>query len=119
MRSTTMRRVTRGVNGMSLALPGHGRNLVMTALATSLCLAGVSAHAQHKPKKPAAPAAPAQPAGQPAPVDLDADQPLQKQMQQQVQQEQQKQHGSKPAKVVDTSPPATAGQPTDAAAQAK
>ena len=114
-----MRRVTRGVNGMSLALPGHGRNLVMTALATSLCLAGVSAHAQHKPKKPAAPAAPAQPAGQPAPVDLDADQPLQKQMQQQVQQEQQKQHGSKPAKVVDTSPPATAGQPTDAAAQAK
>jgi len=70
-----------------------------------MCLTGTSAEAQGKKKKPAAPTA--QPGGQPAPVDLDADAPT---------------PAAKPgktAKPVDNSPPPQAGQPSDAAAQAK
>src|SRR5580658_3296076 len=90
MRSKTMRRpVARGV--------------LVTALVAALGLTASSADAQRKPKKPAAAA---QPAPSAAPVDLDADAPAPP-------------AGAKPAKVVDNSPPATAGQPTAAASQAK
>jgi hypothetical protein len=74
------------------------RGLWIGALAAAIGLVGSSAHAQHKPRK--------KPMGnQPAPVDLDAD-PGQA-------------RSSKPPRVVDNSPPAQAGQPTPAAAQAK
>jgi len=93
--------------------------LTATALAAAVWLTGASADAQKKPKKPAgaaaAPAA-AAPAGaaQPAPVDLDSE------IKDQVQQQQAAQPKSKPkAAPVDNSPPAVAGQPTEAAAQAK
>ena len=85
------------------------RGVWVTALATVIGLTGASANAQTHKKKPAA----AAPAAAPAPVDMDADSapaaapaaaPA---------------PGKKPAKVVDNSPPATAGQPTEAAAQAK
>jgi hypothetical protein len=81
------------------------RGIWATAIASAICLTGGSADAQRPKKKPPA-AQPAQPA-QPAPVDLDADTP------------QAPSKGGKPAKPVDNSPPATAGQPTEAAAQAK
>jgi len=97
-----MRRLLMGVRGVSMA-----------AVATAICLAGPVAEAQKKPKKPAA----AVPPAAPGPVDMDADSPA---------------AGapapaaaggapspSKPAKSVDNSPPAVAGQPTQAAAQAK
>ena len=74
------------------------RGLWIGALAAAIGLVGSSAHAQHKPRK--------KPMGnQPAPVDLDADQGQAR--------------PSKPPRVVDNSPPAQAGQPTPAAAQAK
>jgi hypothetical protein len=78
------------------------RNAAMTALMAAAVLTGTFAEAQQHKKKPAA----AAPAGQPAPVDLDAD-------------------SSTPAKKGGSSSPAAvgpvaqAGQPTDAAAQAK
>jgi len=81
------------------------RNVLVTALAATLGLTASSADAQKKPKKPAAAA---QPGAGSAPVDLDADAPAAATA-----------PGGKPAKVVDNSPPATAGQPTAAAAQAK
>jgi hypothetical protein len=76
----------------------------VTALGSAICLTSASAEAQKaKPKqKPAA-----QPA-QPAPVDLDADSGAAAPTK-----------PTKGAKPVDDSPPATAGQPTPAAAQAK
>jgi len=74
------------------------RGLWIGAFAAAIGLVGSSAHAQHKPRKRPAP-------NQPAPVDLDAD-PGQG-------------RPAKPARVVDNSPPAQAGQPTPAAAQAK
>jgi len=77
------------------------RGVWVSALATAICLTGTNAEAQrHHKKKPAQPA-------QPAPVDLDSD------------------SSSAPAKgqsgpvSVDNSPPPQAGQPTEAAAQAK
>jgi hypothetical protein len=80
------------------------RNAAMTALLAAMVLTGTSAEAQRK-KKPAPPPAAA---AQPAPVDLDDSSPA-------------------PAKggkkgttaAADTGPAAQAGQPTDAAAQAK
>ena len=69
-----------------------------------LVLTSTTAEAQRR-KKPA-PAAPAQ-AAQPAPVDLDSDAPAKPGK------------GGKGAKPTDSSPPAQAGQPTDAAAQAR
>ena len=81
------------------------RDVLVTALAATLGLTASSADAQKKPKKPAAAA---QPGAGSAPVDLDADAPAAATA-----------PGGKPAKVVDNSPPATAGQPTAAAAQAK
>jgi hypothetical protein len=89
------------------------RGVSMAAIAAAICLVGPAAEAQKKPKKPAAAAPPAAP----GPVDMDADSPA---------------AGapaaapaagspapSKPAKSVDNSPPAVAGTPTSAAAQAK
>ncbi len=88
------------------------RGVWVTALATAISMTGASAYAQKKPKKPAA-AAPA-PAGKPAPVDLDADSPTPPPADTGT-------PGAKPkpAKVVDNSPTPQAGQPTEAAAQAK
>jgi hypothetical protein len=78
-------------------MPGRvTRGLWVGAFAAAIGLAGSSAHAQHKPRKKAVP-------NQPAPVDLDADPG----------------RPAKPARAVDNSPPAQAGQPTQAAAQAK
>src|SRR5579884_1754850 len=92
------------------------RGLEITALATAICLTGASAHAQRKPKKPAA----SQSGGGSGPVDMDADQPLDQQIQQQVQkEEQQTQKKRRAAAPVDNSPPPSAGQPTDAASQAR
>ncbi len=92
------------------------RGVWVTALATVIGLTGASAHAQTHKKKPAAPAAAAQPA-QPAPVDMDADSPAPAPADTPAAAPTGK---KKPAtKVVDNSPPATAGQPTEAAAQAK
>jgi hypothetical protein len=82
----------------------------VAALATAIGLTGASAHAQQHKKKPAA----AQPA-KPAPVDLDADSPAPASADAPVAAP----AGKKAPKVVDNSPPATAGQPTEAAAQAK
>ncbi len=82
------------------------RGVWTTALAAAICLAGPSAEAQKKPKKPAA----AAPASKPGPVDLDADSPAAGAP---------AASGGKPAKVVDNSPAAVAGQPTQAASQAK
>jgi hypothetical protein len=79
------------------------RNAAMTALMAVVVLGGTSARAQQpKKKKPAATA----PAGQPAPVDLDSDSSAPTK----------KGGSSSPAAV---GPVAQAGQPTDAAAQAK
>jgi hypothetical protein len=91
------------------------RGVWVTALATVIGLTGASAHAQTHKKKPAAPAAAAQPA-QPAPVDMDADSAAPASADAPVAAPAGK---KKAAKVVDNSPPATAGQPTEAAAQAK
>ena len=77
------------------------RGFSITALAAVVLLTGTSAEAQRGKKKPAA----AQPS-QPAPVDLDSDAPA-------------KPAKGGAAKPVDNSPPAQAGQPTEAAAQAK
>ena len=86
------------------------RGVWVAALATAIGLTGASAHAQQHKKKPAA----AQPA-KPAPVDLDADSPAPASADAPVAAP----AGKKAPKVVDNSPPATAGQPTEAAAQAK
>jgi hypothetical protein len=77
------------------------RGFGIIGLTAAMVLVGTGAHAQRRPKRPAAP-----PPTQPAPVDLDAD------------------SGSTPkagkaAKAVDNSPPVQAGQPSDAASQAK
>src|SRR5260370_1064361 len=89
MRSTTMRRFLTN-------MPSRG--VWVTALATiigaTIGLTGASANAQTHKKKPAA----AAPAAAPAPAGAP---------------------GKNPPKVVDNPPPATAGQPTEAAAQAK
>jgi hypothetical protein len=86
------------------------------ALATVIGLTGASANAQTKKKKPAAAAPAAAPAGAPAPVDMDADSPAPAPAAAPA-----AGAGKKPQKekVVDNSPPAVAGQPTEAAAQAK
>jgi hypothetical protein len=79
------------------------RGIWVTALASAISLTGTSAEAQRPRARPRPAAQPAQP----APVDLDADAPA---------------PGgkpAKPAKPVDNSPPPSAGQPTEAAAQAK
>lgn len=85
------------------------RVTAMLTLGASFVLASTDAQAQRGKKKPPAPppaaAAGAAPAAG-APVDLDADAPAAGK-------------GGKAAKPVDNSPPAQAGQPTDAAAQAK
>ena len=79
----------------------------LAALSLATVLTSTSAEAQRrKPKPPAAPAPAPAPAGQPAPVDLDA--PTTPTA-----------PGGKAAKPVANSPPPQAGQPTDAAAQAK
>jgi hypothetical protein len=91
------------------------RGVWVSALAAVIGLTGASAHAQTHKKKPAAPAAAAQPA-QPAPVDMDADSAAPASADTPAPAPAGK---KKPAKVVDNSPPATAGQPTEAAAQAK
>jgi hypothetical protein len=91
------------------------RGVWVSALAAVIGLTGASAHAQTHKKKPAAPAAAAQPA-QPAPVDMDADSAAPAPADTPAAAPTGK---KKPAKVVDNSPPATAGQPTEAAAQAK
>ncbi len=84
------------------------RGFSITALAAVVLLTGTSAEAQRKKKPAPAPApAPAQPAA-PAPVDLDSDSGGAA-----------KPTSGKPTKPVDNSPPAQAGQPTEAAAQAK
>jgi tetratricopeptide (TPR) repeat protein len=90
------------------------RSVWVTALAAAISMTGGTAYAQKKPKKPAA-AAPA-PAGKPAPVDLDADSPAPPPSADTTATPGAK---PKPAKVVDNSPPPQAGQPTEAAAQAK
>jgi hypothetical protein len=74
----------------------------VSALAAAIVLTGTSAEAQKK-NKPAKPAKPA--AAQPAPVDLDSDSSAAP--------------PAKGQKPVDNSPPPQAGQPTEAAAQAK
>jgi hypothetical protein len=91
------------------------RGVWVTALAAVIGLTSASAHAQTHKKKPAgaAPAAGAQPA-KPSPVDMDADSPAPASADAPTPAT----NGKKP-KVVDNSPPATAGQPTEAAAQAK
>src|ERR1700722_8654421 len=91
MRSTTMRRAL---------MRGFG----IIGLAAAVVLTGTSAEAQRKPKKPTT----GQPS-QPAPVDMDAD----------AAPAAPAKPGGKPGKVVDNAPPAQAGQPTDAASQAK
>jgi hypothetical protein len=91
--------------------PG-ARGLLVAALAAALCVPAVTVGTTGtaeaaKPKKPAPAPAPAAAAPAPAgPVDMDADAPAGGK-------------GGKPAKVVDNSPPAVAGQPTAAASQAK
>jgi hypothetical protein len=77
------------------------RGFGIIGLAASMVLAGPSAEAQRRPKPPKPPA------GQPAPVDLDADSGAAAKP------------GGKPGKPVDNSPPAQAGQRIDAASQAK
>jgi hypothetical protein len=77
----------------------------LAAAALSLPALSTSAEAA-KPKKAAPAAAPAAPPPAAGPVDMDADAPAPAK-------------GGKPAKVVDNSPPAVAGQPTAAASQAK
>ena len=90
------------------------RGVWVAALATAIGLTGASAHAQQHKKKPAAAAQPAKP----GPVDMDADSaapaagPVSADSPTPT-------PGKKAPKVVDNSPPATAGQPTEAAAQAK
>src|ERR1019366_9123248 len=90
------------------------RGVWVAALATAIGLTGASAHAQQHKKKPAAAAQPAKP----GPVDMDADSaapaagPVSADSPTPI-------PGKKAPKVVDNSPPATAGQPTEAAAQAK
>ncbi len=79
------------------------RNASMTALLAAVVLTGTSAEAQRKKKPPTPPPAAA---AQPAPVDLDDSSAPAK-------------GGKGPAKPADTGPAAQAGQPTDAAAQAK
>lgn len=79
------------------------RGFSITALAAVVLLTGTSAEAQRR-KKPAA--QPAQPS-QPVPVDLDSGGPATPPAK------------GGAAKPVDNSPPAQAGQPTEAAAQAK
>jgi hypothetical protein len=78
------------------------RGFGILALATAVAFTGTSAEAQRRPKPPKPPA------GQPAPVDLDSDSNAAAAPK-----------GGKPAKPVDNSPPPQAGQPTDAASQAK
>ena len=90
------------------------RGVWVTALATVIGLTGASAHAQTHKKKPAAAAGAAQPA-KPSPVDMDADSPAPASADSATPAPTNK----KAPKVVDNSPPATAGQPTEAAAQAK
>jgi len=75
------------------------RGFGIMGLTAAVVLSGASAEAQRKPKKPA-------PEAQPAPVDLDADSGAAPKP-------------TKPAKTVDNSPTPQAGQPTDAASQAK
>jgi SepF-like predicted cell division protein (DUF552 family) len=72
------------------------RGVWIAALAAVVTLTGTSARAQHRPKK----AAPTQP----APVDMDADQPVAR---------------PEPKKPVENRGPASAGAPSDVAAQAK
>jgi hypothetical protein len=107
MRSTTMRRFLTN-------MPSRG--VWVSALAVVIGLTSASAHAQKK-KKPTAPAAaPAQP----APVDMDADSPAPAAASADAAAPATAPAGKKKKeKVVDNSPPATAGQPTEAAAQAK
>ncbi len=89
----TMRVLTRGV-----------KSAAMTALMAAVVLTGTSAEAQRKKK----PATPPPSAGQPAPVDLDDSSSTPAKP------------GKKPTASADSSgPPPQAGQPTDAAAQAK
>jgi hypothetical protein len=80
------------------------RNASMTALLAAVVLTGTSAEAQRKKKPPTPPPAAT---GQPAPVDLDDSSSTPAK------------GGKGPAKAADTGPAAQAGQPTDAAAQAK
>jgi hypothetical protein len=93
---------------------------VWGATLVAVTLAGVSADAQTRKKKPAtaapAPAA-AAPAAKPGPVDLDADSPAPAAGP--VNMDAPAAPPGKKPKVVDNSPPAVAGQPTEAAAQAK
>jgi hypothetical protein len=93
-------------------IPSRGACVAaLTALATIVGVTGDNAFAQtHKKKKPAAPAPAPAPAASPAPVDMDADAPAPADT---------PAPGGKKPKVVDNSPPAVAGQPTEAAAQAK
>jgi hypothetical protein len=72
------------------------RGVWIAALAAVVTLTGTPAKAQHRPKK----AAPTQP----APVDMDADQPVAR---------------PEPKKVAENRGPASAGAPSDVAAQAK
>jgi hypothetical protein len=93
-------------------MPSRGACLAaLTALSTAIAFPGGSAQAQTHKKKPAAAAQPAKP----APVDLDADSPAPASADTPAPAPT---SGKRP-KVVDNSPPATAGQPTEAAAQAK
>ena len=104
------------------------RGVRVTALLTAVCLATTPASAQRK-KKPAAaaPAAPP-PAAKPAPVDLDSDSsappasaPISADSPSAGPPPSPATGGSrpKPSKVIDNSPPPTAGTPSDVAAQAK
>jgi hypothetical protein len=88
------------------------RGVWVAALATVIGLTGASAHAQTHKKKPVAPAAP-------APVDMDADSAAPASADAPAAAPTAAPTGKKKPKVVDNSPPATAGQPTEAAAQAK
>jgi hypothetical protein len=93
-------------------MPSRGACLAaLTALSTAIAFPGGSAQAQTHKKKPAAAAQPAKP----APVDLDADSPAPASADTPAPAPT---TGKRP-KVVDNSPAATAGQPTEAAAQAK
>src|SRR5580693_7561583 len=91
----------------------RSRGVWVTALAAAIGLTGASAHAQQHKKKPAA----AAPAAKPGPVDLDADSPAPAPAP--VSADGPTPPTKKAPKVVDNSPPAVAGQPTEAAAQAK
>src|SRR5579859_3577608 len=81
------------------------RGIWVTALASAICLTGASAEAQRGKKRPPAPAASPPVAAQPVPVDLDADAPPPPK-------------ATRP-RAADNGPPPLAGQPTEAAAQAK